>query len=72
MQLQNLLTRFADLFTPKGGPVGRTRTDKHSIPNEGPPVRQPLRRIPVALKDVVDAEVTKMLEQGVVKPIVVW
>ena len=56
-QLQNLLTQFADLFSPKGGPVGQT-----------PPVKQPSRRIPEVLKGVVDAEVSRMLEQGVVKP----
>ena len=67
-QLQDLLTQFTDLFAPKGGPVGRTPNVKHSIPTEGPPVRQPLRRIPEALKGAVDTEVTKMLEQGVVQP----
>jgi transposase InsO family protein len=67
-QLQDLLTQFADLFAPKGGPVGRTPNVKHSIPTEGRPVRQPLRRIPEALKGAVDAEVTKMLEHGVVQP----
>ena len=67
-QLQNLLTQFADLFAPKGGPVGRTPAAKHSIPTEGPPVQQPLRRIAEVLKDVVDAEVTRMLDQGVLKP----
>ena len=58
-QLLNLLTQFADLFAP---------AVKHSIPTEGPPVWQPLRRIPEALKDVVDVEVTRMLDQGVVRP----
>ena len=41
-QLQDLLTQFTDLFAPKRGPVGRTSNVKHSIPTEGPPVRQPL------------------------------
>ena len=67
-QLHHLLVQFADLFAPKGGPVGRTPNVKHLISTEGPPVRQPLRRIPEALKGVVDAEMTKMLEQGVVRP----
>ena len=31
-------------------------------------MRQPLRRIPEVLKGVVDAEVSRMFEQGVVKP----
>ena len=62
------LTQFSDLFALKGGPIGRTPTVKHSILTEGPPVRQQVQRIPEALKGVVDTEVTKMLEQGVVKP----
>ena len=64
-QLQDLLVQFADLFAPKGGPVGRTPNVKHSISTEGPP---PLRRIPEVFKGVFDAEMTKMLEQGVVTP----
>ena len=67
-ETRQLLTQFTDLFAPKGGPVGRTPNVKHSIPTERPPVRQPLQRIPEALKGAVDAEVTKMLEQGVVQP----
>ena len=43
-QLQDLLIQFAGLFTTKGDPVGRTQTVKHSIPTEGCPIRQPLRR----------------------------
>ena len=67
-QLTNLLNKFASLFTPKGGQVGRTQIVKHAITTEGPPVRQPVRRVPQALKEVIDTEVTKMLEQGIVKP----
>ena len=38
-QLFNLLTKFADVFALKGGPVGRTQSVKHSISMRGPPVR---------------------------------
>ena len=48
--------------------MGRTQSVKHSISTTGPPVRQPIRRIPQALKEMVDTEMTKMLEQGIVKP----
>ena len=67
-QLQNLLAQFADLFVAKGMPVGRTLAVKHSILTEGQPVQQPLRSISEVDKSVVDVEVTRMLEQGVVKP----
>ena len=61
------MTQFADLFALKGGLVGQTPVVKHSILTEGPPVRQKLQTISEVLKVVVDAEVTSMLEQGVVK-----
>ena len=67
-ELLGLLTKFSDLFAPRGGPVGQTAMVKHAILTEGPPIRQQMRRVPEALKTVVDSEVTKMLEQGVVKP----
>ena len=41
-QLQDLVIQFAGLFAPKGGPVSRTQTVKHSIPMEVCPMRQPL------------------------------
>ena len=37
-QLYNLLTKFANVFAPKGGPVGRTQSVKQSISMTGPPV----------------------------------
>ena len=48
--------------------TGQTLVVKHSNPTEGSPVQQKLQRIPEVLKDLVDPEVTKMFEQGVVKP----
>ena len=63
-----MLNKFASLFVLKEGPVGRTQFVKHSITTEGPPVRQPVRRVSQALKEVINTEMTKMLEHGVVKP----
>ena len=34
----------------------------------GPPIQQPRRRIPVALKDTVQHKVSKMLDSGVIRP----
>ena len=67
-QLRSLLTEFANLFTCRGGFIDLTPTVKHTIVTEGPPIRQPVRRLPEALKSVVNDEVEKMLEQGVVRP----
>ena len=32
------------------------------------PIRQPLRRVPEALKETIESEVTRMLEQSVITP----
>ena len=63
-----LLMEFSDLFASEDAPLGRTSLVKHSIETEGPPIRQPRRRLPVALKDTVNGEVQKMLEQEVIRP----
>ena len=39
-ELLGLLTKFSDLFAPRGGPVGQTAVVKHAILTEGPPIRQ--------------------------------
>ena len=41
---------------------------KHEVRTTGPPIRQPRRRIPVALKDTVQHKVSKMLGSGVIRP----
>ena len=58
---------YKDLFTLKGDPLGHTDRVKHVIQTEGPPIRQPIRRLPEALKEVVDTETHRMLEEGVIK-----
>jgi len=67
-ELLHVLKEFSDVFATQNGPLGRTSLVKHAVSTEGPPIRQPLRRLPVALKDVVQDEVNKMLQQGVVQP----
>ena len=61
--LFGILTQFFDLFMPRGGPVGQTTVVKHAILTEDPSVRQLMFRVPEALKNVVNSEVTKMLKQ---------
>ena len=64
----NLLTEFADVFAETESCLGRSHVVKHSITTTGSPIRQPLRRMPVVLRDTVNEEVTKMLQRGVVQP----
>ena len=67
-QLLDLLTEFSELFATPGGQLGRTAIVKHTMSTTGPPICQPLRRLPESLKGVVQDEVQKMLQQGVVSP----
>ena len=66
-QIHALLTEFTDVFATVGGPLGHTDIIKHTIRTNGAPIRQPPRRLPQSLKPVVTTEVSKMLDQGVVR-----
>ena len=65
-QLLELLTDFHDIFAPPSGPQGCTSAVKHAISVTGPPIRQPMRRVPEALKDSINCEVNRMLEQNII------
>lgn len=62
--LLNLLTEYSDIFAKPGA---NPHVVKHTIETTGPPIRQPVRRLPVALKNTVDEEVTRMLHNGIVQ-----
>ena len=66
-RLYNVLHSFRDVFATTGEPLGRTSVVKHKVKTTGSPICQPLRRLPVALKDTFKEEVTKMLNQGVIR-----
>ena len=66
-KLLELLATFSTLFVTPEEPLGKTSVVRHGIQITGPPIRQPLHRIPESLKPVVEHEVHKML-QGVVRP----
>ena len=65
--LKNLLVEFHDIFS-VGDLSGYTSVVKHSIPTTGMPIHQPLRHVPEALKETIESEVTRMLEQSVIRP----
>ena len=67
-ELTQLLLQFSDLFSTNDRPIGRTSVVTHSIPTTGPPIRQPMRRIPEALKSTVANEVNHMLEHNIIRP----
>ena len=67
-ELINFLKEFYDSFSPINGPMGHTYAVKHPIPTTGTPICQQLHRVPESLKDTVKAEVSRMLEQNVIRP----
>lgn len=68
-KLEELLIEFQDIFVGPDGKLGQTGIVKHTI-NTGTakPVRVPPRRIPTALKPVVEKELDSMLRKGVIEP----
>ena len=68
-QLRTLLLEFADIFSMKGEPIGRTDLVEHRI-NTGsaPPIRQPPRRIPLQYREEASAIIRRKLEEGLIEP----
>ncbi len=67
-QLLELLTQYSDVFATPDGTLGKTSMVKHEVQTTGPPIRQPVRKLPESLKGAVSEELQKMLQQGVVSP----
>ena len=68
-QLARLLRRYSDVFFSGDGDLGRTDAVVHRIDTgNAKPVRQTLRRQPVALRAEIDQQLRHMEEQGVIYP----
>ena len=67
-KLLDLLSEYSDVFATVGTSGAQNHIVKHTIKTTGLPIRQPLRRMPVTLKETVDKEVTKMLENRIIRP----
>ena len=67
LKLKQLIWEFRSIFASEGSAPGRTDVVKHSIRVQGPPVREPLHRIPYSLQETVSTEVKKMLHHGVIR-----
>ena len=67
-QLKDLICDYLDVFALDASELGTTDIVKHTI-NMGdhPPIKQPLRRTPFALRTKVDELVQEMLSQGVIE-----
>ena len=66
--LRELLNNYSDLFVSTDGQLGRTNMVKHHIRTSGEPIRQPMHRLPEALKNTVDSQVQNMLQNDVIQP----
>ena len=66
--LTSRLMDFSGVFSHENIPMGHTSVVKHSIPTTASPIRQPLRRIPQALKGAVSNEVHRMLDHNIIRP----
>ena len=67
-RLLKLLEQFRELFVSDDHALGRTSMVTHKIKTTGPPIQQPLRRLPESLKAVVHKELESMQNKGVVRP----
>ena len=67
-KLTQLLLKLPSLFPAKSSPLGQTSVAAHSIQTMGPPIHQPLRRVPESLKTTVANEVDCILDHDVIRP----
>lgn len=69
MQLSQVVEAFEDIFALDQSDLGSTDLVTHSINTaDNPPLRQPPRRIPFALRQQVERMVDQMMEDGIVVP----
>ena len=68
LQLTKLITGYTDVFALNSQELGTTSLVKHVIKTDHPPIRQPVRRMPFALRNKVDNMVQEMLTQDVIQP----
>ena len=64
-----LLTEYEDVFSKDEFDLGRTTLVEHTIDTgDRQPIRQPLRRHPVAHLEIIDQKVTDMLQHDIIEP----
>ena len=64
----DIFTRYSDLFD--GRSLGCMSGEVHlEVDPKVPPVQMPLRRLPIALRNQVKAELDKLVDNGVITPV---
>ncbi len=67
--VKKLIENHVDLFVGPNRPLGQTKLVLHEIPTgNATPIRQPMRRMAPAHREIVDQEVKQMLEDGIIEP----
>ena len=70
-QVKGLLLKHSSLFANNDKELGKTDIVRHGIKTDDrPPVKQPLCRKPVHMKEEVDSHIDDMLECDVIEPLV--
>lgn len=67
-KLRGLFETYSDVFSKRPGDIGRTGVTKHRIDTgDAVPVKQRPRRIPMKVRDQVEKQKEKMLQDGVIE-----
>ena len=68
-QVRSLVGEFSALFLPPGGKPGRTGMTRHRIQlTDDTPIKQQLRRVPIAHQERIDKELQKAIDAGAAVP----
>ena len=68
-EIAKLLRKYSTIFSKSDADLGRTGIIRHKINTQDVhPIKQPLRRAPVHLKEEIDKQIDEMLERDVIQP----
>ena len=68
-EVARLLCKYQGVFMGPDGRLGQTHIVEHTIDTgDTRPIKQPPRRAPIAMRGVVEEEIHKMLDNGVIRP----
>ena len=68
-QIIDLVCEYQDVFADEQESLGRTSTIQHKIDiGATKPIKQAPRRLPQAKRETIEAEIDRMLKQGIIEP----
>ena len=69
IRCHNLLVEYCDIFSSPDSPLGQTDIVKHRInTKDASPIKLRQRRLPIKQQEIIDLEIQKMLDLGVIEP----